>query len=129
MKVPLFIPPLLTLIGCATQQATEFAFPKEVRGGWALKSSTAMPSESAPAVVRTLGLRKAFKGEYDGPSAVELTVYVMKSQTVAFECFQRWQRVPGTIPFYRNNLFFVPSSTSLDKSSLDNFVRSLEAAL
>jgi hypothetical protein len=71
------------------------------------------------------------RAEYEGSPPMKLTVYYMPgwSGATAFDAFQKWQRQPGKMAFYKGHYFGVVESPQGDRDALNRFTRSVESAL
>ena len=110
-------------------EAAEFSFPDAVAGDWKLVASEPVAAGAAPEEVRRLGLRSAWRGRYEGPGSLAITVYEMTTWGGAFELAQRWRPAEGRLAFYVGALFIVLESKGMDHAALSEVVESLEAAL
>ncbi|MDX2150123.1 MAG: hypothetical protein SFV54_05275 [Bryobacteraceae bacterium] len=94
---------------------------------WILVSQAPQAPDQAPETARQLGLLEAVHADYNGPAPASVTVYRMRSETVAFELLQKWRRQPATLPFQHRDLLVVPRSD--DSEALQRFAKALAATM
>ena len=109
----------LTLISCSPGPDTTIAFPQTLSGGWKLIAQEAETSETAPQVLRDLGLRRTTRARYTGPVEVDVTVYELASATVAFEARQKWTPVENAVSSYKDACFLVVHSPGGRPATID----------
>lgn len=106
----------LILAGCAN--SPEILLPQTV-GSWKQVSSEELYAPGDGATVHSY--------RYEGQSAVSVTTYQFKSETVTFEKFQQWKVQPDTLPFYKGRLLIVPAGE--DRNVLRQFSEALQPLL
>lgn len=99
--------------------------PPAIEGGWTLAGEA---SATAPDEIAKLGVTAAKTYRYTGPVEVNVAVYEMTSDTVAFEAFQKLRVPPNGMPFYKKRWLVVPT-TSQPAPGLAGFARALQASL
>jgi len=93
------------LAACAAPP--RMTMPPSIDGGWTLAARTY---------------------RYAGPAEVNVAVYEMTSDTVAFEAFQKLRVPPNGMPFYKKRWLVVPT-TAQPAPALASFARALQGAL
>ena len=120
---------LLCLSSCRGPNPTlKDLLPVQVQRTWTLRETKALPVEEAPAMIRSLGLKRAISAEYEGNPTLRIRVYEMSSQTVAFEMIQKWPQKDG-MAFYKGRYFVVADADRPDRAVVTSFLQSLEAEM
>lgn len=119
---------LLGLAACGSAPK-ELALPDAVAGGWKRTSVSVIAKADAPGRIAMLDLKRALRGQYDGPTAIEVEVYQFESSTAAFEARQSWRPDGKRMVHQRNDLFLTAHSPQPDRSALESFLNALEKAL
>jgi hypothetical protein len=123
----IYLMPLLA--GCGTPRPKPPSFPPDPSGVWRLKSSTAKPIESAPELVRKIGVRGYWSAIYDGPGSATVDAYELTSSAGGLEMVQRWRPEANTLVFYTPIYFVTVKWQSEDRSAVQALVRTLEKEL
>ena len=119
----------LPMLACHQQsQVRNQVLPVELPGGWK-RSAEPSASSAVPALVRSLGLRRAFTCQYQGAGTVKVTVYEMNASAAAFELVQKWRPAPGTLFFHQGVYFVLLESPGLDTPTLNGLAKGIEAGL
>jgi hypothetical protein len=119
---------LLSLAGCASAPK-ELALPEAVAGGWKRTSVSEIAKSELPNRIASLKLTRALRGNYDGPTTVEVDVYQFASSAAAFEARQSWLSDGKRMVHQRNDLFLTAHSPQPDRSALESFLTALEKSL
>jgi hypothetical protein len=121
---------LLTLTAaCARPSKTlKEILPGQVQRAWILKRTEALPSEESPAVVRSLGLRQAIKGVYEGNGSITVRLFQMNAEASAFELIQKWRQQDG-LALYKGPYFFVAEANGPDQGTVSSFLQAFQQQL
>lgn len=106
----------------------EELLPEQVAGGWTRSSVAVLPSEESPALIRSLGLKRAVRATYRGAGTVRVRVFEMNVEASAFELIQKWRQQDG-LAMYRGPFFFAAQSSDAAPDAVSAFLRSLQGAL
>jgi hypothetical protein len=116
---------LLLLIGCGRREGTlREVLPVQVQRTWTLRETKTIPREEAPAMIRSLGLKRALLARYEGNGSITVRVYEMSSQTAAFEMIQKWPQKDG--PAFYKSKYFIVAQNGPDRATLASFLQGLE---
>lgn len=118
----------LSLAACGSAPK-QLALPDAVAGGWKRTGISEINKADAPGRIATLDLKRALRGQYDGPTTVEVEVYQFNSSTDAFEARQTWRPDGKRMVHQRNDLFLTAHSPQPDRSALESFLNALEKNL
>jgi hypothetical protein len=102
--------------------------PGQVQRAWILKQTQALPSEEAPALIRSLGLRQAIRAVYEGNGAITVRLFEMNVEASAFELIQKWRQQDG-LALYKGPYFFVAQSKGMDQATLASFLHAFQQEL
>jgi hypothetical protein len=102
----------LIFVSCGRRSDTVTALPQTLAGTWKLIAQETEAPESAPQILRDLGLRNTTRARYSGPAEIDVAVYELASATVAFEARQKWTPVENTVSSHRDSCFVVVRSTA-----------------
>jgi hypothetical protein len=119
---------VLWLCACSSTPRS-VTLPSAVEGGWKLQSSTPVAASEAPGRIPSLKPLLIFHGSYDGPTAIEVDVYLFRNSTAAFEALQSWRPDGQRVIRQHNDLFITARSPQPDRSALDTFLNNLEKTL
>jgi hypothetical protein len=115
----------LALSGC-TRNLPAPVFSPVVAGVWKLKASRTLAADSAPELVRKMGMRGAWSATYEGPGSVTVELYELAAPGVGLEIMQNWRPVPDTVVWYTPHYFVVARWQSADREAVKALVRSIQ---
>jgi hypothetical protein len=117
----------LGLLGCAGADRAESGDPmKQLSGGYRLIDSEILSAETAPELVRNMGLRSVRRLHYQGPEEFQVTIFEMNSGSSAFELVQKWKAEPGKLHFHQASRFILLESTGADHATLNRLAGTVE---
>ena len=104
------------------------ALPGQVQRAWILKKTEVLPSEEAPAMIRSLGLRQAIRAVYEGNGSITVRMFEMNVEASAFELIQKWRQRDG-LALYKGPYFFVAQGEGVDQATLSSFLQAFQQEL
>ena len=111
-----------------TPKSLKEALPVQVQRAWILKRTQPLPAEEAPALIRSLGLRQAIKGTYEGNGNITVRLFEMNVEVSAFELIQKWRQQDG-LAMYKGPYFFVAQGVGTDQATLSAFLEAFQQEL
>jgi len=102
--------------------------PIQVQRAWLLKHTEALPSEEAPAMIRSLGLRHGIRAVYEGNGSITLRLFEMNAEASAFEMIQKWRQQDG-LAMYKGPYFFIAAGQGTDQATLSSFLQAFQQEL
>ncbi len=125
MKRRYWILLVLAISGC-TRNLPAPVFSPVVAGVWKLKESRSLAADSAPELVRRMGVRGGWMATYEGPGSVTIELYKLASPAVGLEIVQNWQPVPDAVVWYTPHCFVVARWQSTDREAVKMLIRSIQ---
>lgn len=114
---------LLTILVACSGPARSFEeILPATPGRWTRSSVSPVDPNSAPEIVRQLGLKRAAAAAYAGPAAITVQIYEMNTTTGAFELFQKWRQQDGRA-VYTGPYFVVATATGPETAGLLELLR------
>jgi hypothetical protein len=76
-------------------------------------------------MVRSLGLRQAIKGVYEGNGSISVRVFEMTVEASAFELIQKWRQHDG-LAMYKGRFFFIANGDGPDQATVSSFLQAFQ---
>jgi hypothetical protein len=102
--------------------------PGQVQRAWILKRTEPLSTEESPAVIRSLGLRRAIRAVYEGNGIINIRLFEMSAEASAFELIQKWRQQDG-LALYKGSYFFVANGKGPDQGTVASFLRAFQEDL
>lgn len=128
MRVFLAIAVVCALTGCGGAPAASPGFPSAAEG-WTLDKTVELPVDSEPEPARKLGLKRARKAFYQGPTPLTVTLYEMNSDSASLEMIQTWRAIPDTFVIRRDRNFVIVESAGAPRDRLQAFMSAFDKRL
>jgi len=90
--------------------------PETLPGGWTRGQVRELPSDSVPAEIRSLVVRRAFEADYQGPEPMRIAIWEMPA---AFEAAQKWRHREGTVAFHEGSYLALIDAPRASKAQRD----------
>lgn len=76
-------------------------------GPWRRAAVENIPNEQLPSDIKSMGLKRGRRAFYQAGSRVQVIVYEMNAQAVAFELQQKWRNEPGRVAYHQGPYFVI----------------------
>ncbi|MGH9632002.1 MAG: hypothetical protein ACRD7E_27165, partial [Bryobacteraceae bacterium] len=111
-----------------SEESLKDALPVQVQRIWVLKATSEIPNEQAPAMIRSLGLKRAIAATYGAEKEIQVRVYEMDVAASAFELIQKWKQADG-LAIYKGSYFAVAPADDSNRVQVGEFLRGFQQEL